>query len=203
MSQDRFMAQDRVKGYVVGSDKKAGKIEWKVKVKQEGHPWDGEKFIVVDTAENIQLESGMNVNFEIGWRPLTGEKNQPIAKNVRFLSQDEIDMDVDHSPDIEEESKNDFIIRLAISQMEGRKMHAWFTGCNSREEVDEQIDKPETLVDFMALDVNQILDDNPFVGLDEGFQMIDLMTRTNGLCEALEHFVKAVYELGQRNPTTT
>ncbi len=55
---------DRIKGYVVGIG--PGNRSWRVRIRQNGHPQDGWKFIVASTHENITLAPGMNVSFSLG-----------------------------------------------------------------------------------------------------------------------------------------
>ena len=72
---------DRVKGFVVGSKRNSqGKIIWTVRVKQNGHDFNGQKLPVASIQDDIKLAQGLNVDFMIG--EMNGHDGQPAPKAV-------------------------------------------------------------------------------------------------------------------------
>ncbi len=58
--------KNRVKGYVVDQDSEA-RSSWVLKVTQNGHPENGEKFFLGSTRDKgLELATGLGVTFEIG-----------------------------------------------------------------------------------------------------------------------------------------
>ena len=74
------MTQERVKGFVVGSDPGAhGKKLWKIRVNENGHPLNSKKLIAFSGEK--ALASGLDVDFVIG-----SAKQTPVAVDVRILT---------------------------------------------------------------------------------------------------------------------
>lgn len=60
------MAQERVRGYVLGQDKADGVLLWKVRVTDEFSPFLGDKLFVASVRDNIFLAQGLEVDFIVG-----------------------------------------------------------------------------------------------------------------------------------------
>lgn len=74
------MAQDRVKGYVLGQDKADGVLLWKVRVTDEFSPFLGEKLFVASVKNNVSLAQGLEVDFIVG--TFTGRNKEAYHKVV-------------------------------------------------------------------------------------------------------------------------
>jgi hypothetical protein len=60
------MAQDRIKGYVLGSDIADGKKVWKVRIRDESSGLNGKKCVVSSVSDKCSLKKGLDVSFTIG-----------------------------------------------------------------------------------------------------------------------------------------
>lgn len=182
--------QERVTGFVVGSDK--GGKEWKVRVKQEGHPQDGKKLPVQSVCVGTVLKPGLDVEFSTG-------AFDCYAHDVEAMPQAEAER---HQPrqTKTEPSEDVFTINLAICEVADRGIHAWFTGCESQQELEKELDsETERVVAFLHMDMDEIIEAEQYNGLAEGFAMFDAMTRLSGAREALEHFAKHLFQLGVKH----
>lgn len=56
----------RHKGFVIGSDRSANGLVWKVRIKDPTSDYDGKKLIVASVHDEITLAKGLNVSFIIG-----------------------------------------------------------------------------------------------------------------------------------------
>ncbi len=74
------MAQDRVKGYILGQDLAEGVSTWKVRVTDESSPFLGEKLFVASVKNNITLAIGLEVDFIIGI--FTGRNKETYNKVI-------------------------------------------------------------------------------------------------------------------------
>lgn len=61
------MCNQRHAGFVIGSDTKdKGREVWKVRVKDQNSPYNGQKLIVASVQCGLELARGLNVHFAIG-----------------------------------------------------------------------------------------------------------------------------------------
>jgi len=60
------MSQDRIKGYVLGSDIAEGKKVWKVRIRDESSGLNGKKCVVSSVSDKCSLKKGLDVSFTIG-----------------------------------------------------------------------------------------------------------------------------------------
>lgn len=74
------MAQDRVKGYVLGQDKADGVLLWKIRVTDEFSPLLGEKLFAASVKDNVSLAQGLEVDFIVG--VFTGRNKETYYKVI-------------------------------------------------------------------------------------------------------------------------
>ncbi len=72
--------EQRHKGFVVGCDPGPNGNIWKVRVKDENSPFDGEKFTVASVHGGLELAKGLNVNFLLG--NVDDNQGQKVARAV-------------------------------------------------------------------------------------------------------------------------
>jgi hypothetical protein len=70
------MSDQRHNGFVVGINGKSATV----RVKDQDSPFDGQKFVVASTHDNITLAQGLNVNFLIG--TVDGQSQEKIPRAV-------------------------------------------------------------------------------------------------------------------------
>lgn len=76
--------QQRYTGFVIGSDPAptGNAVVWKVRVKDEGTPFNGRKLVVASTRDEVALAKGLNVNFLIGTVDDADNQEAPRAVDV-------------------------------------------------------------------------------------------------------------------------
>jgi ribosomal protein L34 len=180
------MAQERVVGFVVGSDTSQGREVWKVRVQKTK-----EKLVVASVHDNIALAPGLNVSFLIG---IFKERGQDVRKavDVRILSETQGELKMDIRP-----SDYDSVSLVVIQEEDGSR-YVWLTSHESEQEAREWSDgMGGDFIQFSRFDIQdyegRILD---FDNAVAGFHAINAISCIGGIDRALEQFLTLAYNLG-------
>jgi len=180
------MAQERVVGYVVGSDISQGREVWKVKSE------DGNKFKVASVHGDIALAPGLNVSFMIGTFK-EGEQSVRKAVDVRLLSETREELRTEAKP-----SSYDSLSLVVVREEDGNEPYVWLTSFETEQEARDWANGVGTFEGFAHFDIDDysdvILD---FGEAKEGFIAINAISRLTGVNRALEELLMLAYKLGQ------
>ncbi|OIO48271.1 MAG: hypothetical protein AUJ34_03425 [Parcubacteria group bacterium CG1_02_41_12] len=180
------MAQDRVKGYVVGYDIVGRKLVWSVKVKDQNSVHNNKKFTVTSCGQGTLLcEPAVDVTFRIE-SCQDGRETILMAADVRFLE------DVQAGQIQKQPPEPGATMNIVVTEIAGDK-YVWLTGHQTREDIAKDLDEPETLVAFLAFDIEDYEPDDDMSAL---FEAIKAITYTTSGAEALEKILEAVYNMG-------
>lgn len=168
------MKMKRVRGFVVGYDKKANELLWTVKVNDPNSQHDGQEFLVASLHYGTMLtRSGVDVTFRV--RPFKVEQEQVLRA-----------VDVSLGKTFPKETK--FVEQtpgaLAFSFVEGPPNSAMYTECGSRDEAQEWVWRmggEEFIMDFIRITPELIIkhggsfaDEEAVAGLAALRQMMNL-----------------------------
>lgn len=79
----------RHKGFVVGSDPGSDGIVWKVRVKDQDSPYNGQKLVAASIRGGLALARGLNVNFAVGTVDTQSGEKAMRAVDVALEAPDE------------------------------------------------------------------------------------------------------------------
>lgn len=198
------MTQERVEGYVVGSDTIHDEQVWKVKVTTKGE-YEGKKLRVASVRGNIALCPGLDVSFLIGafqgrnWQEeiiravdvTLIQKIQAGSKNGVKTQKRDITM-----------SNSQERIELTITEYQGT-LQVSLTGFGSEEEATKYYQVAEDkLIDFLSIRVEDMDGKTAFhrIDTDSAFGIISALTVHDQTRAVLEVILQAAFQLGQRHP---
>lgn len=190
------MAQDSVRGYVVGQDTIDGQPVWKVRASKDDPKLKGAKFKVLSMhPESAELSPGCDVEFET-----TTHKGITVAANVRVVNQP---VKAPERP-AQQKDESEESINLAALDFNG-KLLVNATGFDSfreaRKDFAEESSGEEILLDLIRIRHSD-LDCDDFrldsSGLDSSaFQVIaNLLYMDGDLRNALEGVLSLVFRAG-------
>lgn len=188
------MTQERVKGFIVGSDNVAGKVIWKVRADRSYvGPEAGKKFKVASFETGIDFDSlkpGLNVDFE-----LFKVGNEIKARSVRVIFEAQV------AAQRSAEDDDEGAMRFMVTRMgEDGPVSVCYTVNESPEaalaEIRSAGSDDENVVDFITI-TPSILQKLSVIGFDEDvLGMVESLFRMDNTVQALEGILTAVYRAG-------
>ena len=175
------MKEERIMGFVVGQDKaENGRIIWKVRVKQEGHPLNNQRLVVLSVHENVQLATALDVTFLIA-----SIKDDPVAADVKLkLMSFELQQSLQENPLIQTQALN-----LMVTEVDG-DVFVNFTGMESEDEIKRNIDGDEKLVAFFSFEVDGEYDKG---ALEAIIGLVGVMSEyEESICQQIEQILTVV-----------
>ena len=197
------MTQERVEGYVVGSDAIHGEQVWKVKIRTKGE-FEGQKLHVASTRDNFALCPGLDVSFLVG--TFQGKDRQEVNKAVDVTLLQTIRAGSKNGVKTQKRdipmSNSQECIELTIAEYEG-ELQVSLTGFGSEEEATKYYQVAEDkLIDFLSIRVEDMDGKTAFhrIDTDSAFGIISALTVHDQTRAVLEVILQAAFQLGQQHP---
>ena len=188
------MTQARVKGFVVGYDiSNEFEVSWTVRVKDKTSANDGKRFKVHSLHPGTMLtKKGADVTFVVA--PIqVGDEQVMKAVDVAI---GEVTSQVAHAKPRPENEDATFIV---ATEMNGQ-VSVWFTGMESAEEVQREVEKnEERLVAFMRIPHQQPLDAEQNVFFENSMQILHGLSCNEELRGTFEFLLTQVFVHGQKS----
>lgn len=181
------MAQERVKGFVVGKLKE-GSDTWVVRVKDPSSKFNDNKLIVIGDS-GITMIPGLDVTFLIG-----SNHDTPKAFDVQIVNpvQAEQETKVGSERGDRMSDKSENTINIVVIKDGNGDIQVWPIEPQTEEEAIEYVGVEGEVVAFLKIDLKGKYGDDYIAAFD----VIRSMVSLGSTCEVLETIVDTVFKLG-------
>ena len=186
------MAQgNRVKGFVVGHDKKGQMEVWKVRVKDQSSHHDGSKFEVASVHPGVELKPSTDVTFRIEPLQVEGEF---VLKAVDVAT-GTVTTEPSRQP-VRSKSEGSPTMFVCVTEMVSTgDVNVFLTGFEDIQEARSQIDETtERVLGLLGIDLQP-----PHLGSEEltGLEIIERLSWVDTTRDAIEYLLAEVFKFGQ------